>query len=676
MKKLVIIIMIVVIPLFTFADKRALKFEDMFKAGRLGSLSLSPNGSMAVFQVKIPDLEKNNSKTDIYVVDLKTGETKKLTASKGNNTSPVFRSDTIISFISTRDEDPQLFTIDLLTKEEKKVSEIAGGIGSYSWIPNSSCFAFQKDVFPCKDTIEKSIEKEKKIEEGGVDVKVFTSLMYRVWNYWKDGKRSHIFLADEKGETGKDLTPGNFDTPPVDLGGKQDFTFSPDGKVFAFVKNTDKMVAISTNNDIFLKTIGSDMEKNITEKNLGSDVNPVFSPKGSKLAYISMEREGFEADKHNIILYDLKTEKRDNLTSGFKYSVNDFVFSPGGSYIYFTASESAFIPVYRLRIRDKRVEKIFGNIYASDLNITGNGKYLVFLNQSVSSPKDVFKVKIRGRKISRVTDFNKEIFENVEMNSIERFVFTGAKNEQVEGLLLKPPFFDPEKKYPMVFLIHGGPQGAWGDDFHYRWNMSLFASPGYVVAAINFHGSRGYGQDFTDAVSKDWGGAPFIDLIKGQKYLIENHKFIDKNKIVAAGASYGGFMVNWIAGNYEQFQYPFRCLVSHDGIFDSRSMYYSTEELWFEEWEHGGTPWNSDLYEEFNPARFVEKFKIPMLIVHGEKDFRVPVSQGIMLFTACQRMGVKSKMLYFPNEDHFVQKPKNARFWWSSVFKWFEENIK
>ncbi len=676
MKKLLIVILVIFIPIFIFAEKRALKFEDMFKAGRLGSISLSPDGLKVAFHVKAPDLEKNKYKTDLYIADLRTGETQKLTTSEGNNMSPVFRSNSEISFISTRDGDPQLFSMDLVSKKEVKLSDVPGGIGDYSWIPDNSGFVFQKDIFPCKDTIEKSIEKEKKIEDRGVDVKVLNSLMYRVWNSWRDGKRSHIFLADNSGKSGKDMTPGNFDTPPLDLGGQKDFTFSPDGKVFAFVKNTDKMVAISTNNDIFLKRSDSNEEKNITQQNRGSDVNPVFSPNGEKLAYVSMEREGFEADKHNIFIYDLKSGKSKNLTSGFKYSINEFIFSPGGSYIYFTASESIFVPVYRLRIRDKRVDKIAGNIYASDLNITKNGKYLVFLNQSVSFPKDIFKVKIRGRKISRVTSFNREIFDGIDMNPVERFVFSGAGDEKVEGLLIKPPFFDPDKKYPMVFLIHGGPQGAWGDDFHYRWNMSLFASPGYVVAAINFHGSRGYGQDFTDAVSKDWGGAPFIDMVKGQQYLVENYKFIDENKIVAAGASYGGFMINWIAGNYDKFKYPFRCLVSHDGIFDSRSMYYSTEELWFEEWEYGGTPWNSDLYEKFNPSRFVEKFKIPMLIIHGEKDFRVPVSQGIMLFTAYQRRGIKSKMLYFPNEDHFVQKPKNAQFWWSSVFKWFEENIK
>jgi len=675
MKKTLIALLVILIPLYAFSEKRALTFEDMFKAGRLGALSLSPDGSKVLFQVKIPDLEKNSFKTDVYIASLKTGDIKKLTHSKGNNVSPAFRSDKEISFISTREGDPQLYVMDLADGKEKQISSVPGGIGSYLWLPGNNRFAFQKDIFPGKKTIEESLKKDRQIEESGVDVKVLNALMYRVWNYWKDGKRSHIFLADENGKSGKDLTPGNYDTPPLDLGGSQDFVFSRDGKHFAYVKNTDKMVAISTNNDIFLKNLSTGEEKNITVENRGSDVNPVFSPEGRKMAYISMEREGFEADKHNIILYDLKTGKRDNLTASFKFSVNQFVFSPRGSYIYFTASESAFVPIFRVRVKDKRIQKISGNVYASSLNITAGGKYLVFLNQSVSSPKDVYKIRIRGRKMSRVTDFNGEVFADVEMNPVERFVFSGAGDDPVEGLLIKPPFFDPEKKYPMVFLIHGGPQGAWGDDFHYRWNMSLFASPGYVVAAINFHGSRGYGQKFTDAVTKDWGGAPFIDLVKGQKYLVENYTFIDGDKIVAAGASYGGFMINWIAGNYDQFTYPFKALVSHDGIFDARSMYYSTEELWFEEWEYGGQPWNSDLYEKWNPARFVEKFKIPMLIIHGEKDFRVPVSQGLMLFTAHQRRGVKSKMLYYPNEDHFVQKPKNAQFWWKSVFAWFEEHI-
>ncbi len=676
MRKILVLILIVLVPSITMTKERALKFEDMFKAGRLGSLSLSPDGSKVLFQVKLPNLEKNSFKTDVYVSEVKTGKIRKLTDSKGNNISPKFISDKIISFVSTRGGDAQLYSLNIVSGKEKKLSDVTGGIGDYLWLPGKSQFVFQKDVYPCADSIEKSIEKENLIEKKGVDVKVLNSLMYRVWNYWKDGKRSHIFLANKDGKSGKDLTPGNFDTPPLDLGGKKDFSFSPDGKLFVFVKNKDKMVAISTNNDVFVKKINSDKEKNISKENSGCDAYPIFSPDGNSIAYISMKRRGFEADKHNIIIYNLKTESRENFTSEFKYSVKEFIFSPDGHYIYFTASESVFVPIFRVCLKDKRVEKISPDICASDINISKDGKCLVFLNQSVTYPKEIFKISINRRKFSRVTNFNKSVFEGIRMNSIERFTFEGSGKDIVEGVIIKPPFFDPNKKYPMVFLIHGGPQGAWVDDFHFRWNMSLFASPGYVVAAINFHGSRGYGQKFTDAVSKDWGGAPFIDLVKGQKYLVENYPFIDKNKIVAAGASYGGFMINWIAGNYDHFEYPFKCLVSHDGIFDSRSMYYSTEELWFEEWEHGGTPWNSKLYEKYNPVRFVEKFKIPMLIIHGEKDFRVPVSQGMMLFTAHQRRGVKSKMLYFPNEDHFVQKPKNARFWWKTVHDWFKEHTK
>ncbi|MEN8153527.1 MAG: S9 family peptidase [Acidobacteriota bacterium] len=676
MKKITILILILAIPLLISGDGRNLKFEDMFKAGRLSALKISPNGENAIFSAKIPNLKNNNFKTDVYMVNLKDKKLKKITLLKGNYTSPEFLTDNVISYLSARDGDNQLYSFNLKSGKEKIVSDIKGGIDGYSWLPGKRSFVFLKEIFPCKKNIKESLAMDEAIEKNGVEVKVLKSLMYRVWNYWKNGKRSHVFLFKGKEKEALDLTPGNFDTPPLDLGGKQDYTFSPDGKIFAYVKNVDKMVAISTNNDIFLKDMESGTEKNITLEKKGSDVNPAFSPDGNSIAYISMEREGFEADKHNITLYNVKSGKKNILTSDFKFSVKEFIFSPNGKYIYFNAYESIYVPLYRIRLKTGKIEKLASKVYVSDLNITPDGRKIIFLNQTITYPKEVFQLSIKGKKLSKVTTFNDQIFKNVIMNPIETFTFKGAKGDMVEGALIKPPFFDKTKKYPMVFLIHGGPQGAWGDDFHFRWNMSLFSSPGYIVAAINFHGSVGYGQDFTDAVTKDWGGAPFVDLIKGQEYLVKNFPYIDENKIVAAGASYGGFMINWIAGNYERFTYPFQCLVSHDGIFDSRSMYYSTEELWFEEWEYGGTPWNSDLYEKFNPSRFVEKFKIPMLIIHGEKDFRVPVSQGIMLFTAYQRRGIKSKMLYYPNEDHFVKKPKNAQFWWKSVLGWFAEHIK
>ncbi|MCK4836396.1 MAG: S9 family peptidase, partial [Candidatus Aminicenantes bacterium] len=673
MKQISGLLLLVGLCLNLNAGPRAIQFEDMFQAGRLSHLTVSPDGKWIAFAVKTPDLKNNSYHTDVYALSIENKEIKKLTDSEANYYAPRFISRDMISLVSTRTGSPQLYVLSVSEPDKIKqvmAKEITGGIGQYLWQPGARTLAFQKDIFPESESIEKSYEKEKQIEESGINVKVLTSLMYRVWNQWRDGKRSHVFLYDTFQKTIVDLTPGDFDTPPLDLGGKQDFVFSPDGKWFAYVKNTDPMVAISTNNDIFLKQLHSQEEQNITVENKGNDMNPVFSPTGKHIAYLSMNRAGFEADKKNIILYDLKRKTRKNLTGDFKFNVNEIVFSNKGKKIYFSVTESVYHPIYRLNIKSGKIHKLVHGVYSSDLNITPDDKFLIFFNQTVSFPREVFRLDIRRKKVDQLSYFNKKVFENVAMKDIELFRYQGADDEEVEGILLKPPFFDPHKKYPLVFLIHGGPQGAWGDDFHFRWNLSMFASPGYVVVAINFHGSRGYGQPFTDSVSGAWGGAPFVDLVKGQEYAVKKFDFIDKDKIVAAGASYGGFMISWIAGHHDRFKYPFSCLVTHDGIFDSRSMYYSTEELWFEEWEHGGTPWTSELFEKYNPAGAVDKFSIPMLIIHGEKDFRVPVSQGLMLFTALQRRGVKSKMLYFPDEDHFVQKPKNARFWWESVLGW------
>ncbi len=435
-------------------------------------------------------------------------------------------------------------------------------------------------------------------------------------------------------------------------------------------------MAISTNNDVFLKDLTSGVEENLTAANGGNDCNPVFSPKNRYLAYFSMRRAVYEADKKDIILFDRISKTRRNLTQDFANTILEFVFAPDEKFIYFIAPEQIYQPVYQLELKSGKIIRLVEKVNASSLSIMPDGKALIFLSQSVSRPNEIHKLSLRDRALTRLTDVNGEIFRDVEMNGAETFTFKGAKNEAVEGILLKPPFFDPAQKYPLVFLVHGGPQGAWSDDFHFRWNLSMFAAPGYVVAAINFHGSHGYGQPFTDAVTQDWGGAPFQDLVKGQQYLVENFPFLDAKRIAAAGASYGGFMINWMAGHSDDFKYPFRCLISHDGIFDARSMYYMTEELWFEEWEYGGTPWKSPLYEKWNPANFASRINVPMLVVHSENDFRVPVSQGIMLFTALQRLGVKSKMLYFPDEDHFVQKPQNAKLWWKTVYDWIAENIK
>jgi dipeptidyl aminopeptidase/acylaminoacyl peptidase len=676
MKKILFVFLCLCLTVQIWSEKKALSFTDVFAAGRLSSPTMSPDGKWIVFEVKTPDIDRNTFQSDLYAADAEGMTRKKLTDSKGDNYNPHFLKSGLLTFISTRGNDPQIYALNLKTPAEiKPITSIPGGVSDFIWLPDQKNIAFAKDIDPRAKSFADAAAMGKKAEDSKVKAKVLTALLFRVWDSWRDGKRNHVFQHRPGSNDFIDLTPGDFDTPPLDLGGAQDYLFSNDGAWFAYVKNTDPVVAVSTNNDIWLRNLSNGKEENISRENQGNDANPVFSPKNNYLAYLSMKRPGFEADKKDIILYNLKTAAKQNLTAAFPNTIASFVFGADEKTIYFIASESIYEPIFKLHITSKKIAKIVPEVNASSLSITADGKSLIYLVQNVTMPQEIFKFDLRRRQQTQLTHFNREIFKDVQMNRAEIFRFKGAKDEMVEGFLIKPPFFSPDKKYPLVLLVHGGPQNAWTDDFHYRWNHSLFASPGYVVAAINFHGSPGYGQTFTDSISGDWGGAPFVDLVKGQQYLVETFPFIDKDKIVAAGASYGGFMINWIAGHSDEFKYPFRCLVSHDGIFDARNMYYETEELWFEEWDYRGTPWTSDLFEKWNPANYVTNFKIPMLVIHGEKDFRVPVSQGLMLFTALQRRGVKSKMLYFPDENHFVLKPQNARLWWQTVFAWFAENI-
>jgi dipeptidyl aminopeptidase/acylaminoacyl peptidase len=676
MKKILFVFLCLCLTVPIWSEKKALSFKDVFSAGRLSSPTMSPDGKWIVFAVKTPDIDRNTFQTDLYAADAEGMTLKKLTDSKGDNLNPRFLKSGLLTFISTRGDEPQIYALNLETPAEiKPLTSIPGGVNNFIWLPDQKSIAFAKDIYAKTKSFSEAIALEKEAAKSKATGKLLTGLLFRVWDSWRDGKRSHVFLHRPGTSEFTDLTPGDFDTPPLDLGGTQDYLFSDNGAWFAYVKNTDPMVAISTNNDVYLRDLRSGQEKNISFDNLGGDANPVFSPKNNYLAYLSMRRPGFESDKKDIILYDLKTGVRQNLTTAFPNTVASFVFGADEKTIYFIASESIYEPIFKLQIASKKIAKIVPAVNAASLSLTQDNRALIYLAQNVVLPQEIFKFDLRRRQQTQLTRFNQELFKDVQMNRTEIFSFKGAKDEMVEGFLIKPPFFAPEKKYPLVFLVHGGPQNAWTDEFHYRWNHSLFASPGYVVAAINFHGSPGYGQAFTDSISGDWGGAPFVDLVKGQQYLVENFPFIDRDKIVAAGASYGGYMINWIAGHSDEFKYPFRCLVSHDGTFDSIGMYYSTEELWFEEWEHRGTPWNSALYEKWNPANYVDKFKVPMLVVHSENDFRIPVTQGLMLFTALQRRGVKSKMLYFPDETHFVQKPQNAQLWWQTVLGWFAENI-
>jgi dipeptidyl aminopeptidase/acylaminoacyl peptidase len=511
----------------------------------------------------------------------------------------------------------------------------------------------------------------------------------------------------------RDLTPGDFDAPPFSLGGQDNYAFSPDGQEICYTSNHDPVPAISTNNDLWIVSVNGGPAKNITADNPASDSTPLYSPDGKYIAYRAQTRPGYEADRFRLMLYERAMTKITNQTESLDRWVGSFAWAPDSSAIYFASERSGTLPIYRWIIDDvgpkskvlPNPELMFGaEGFKDDLATTPDGKTLLFTQMLIGSPTEIyvggltppkddtglrsFNEICGGKRLkdctveepvgSPLTNINHSILSQIAMSPLESFWFPGANGDKVEGFLVKPPNFDASRKYPVKFLIHGGPQGAWGDDWSFRWNPELFAAPtsstssGYVVIMINFHGSTGYGQKFIDAINGDWGGAPFEDLMKGLDYAEKAYPFIDKDRECALGASYGGYMANWILGHTDRF----KCIVSHDGMFNAESAWGTTEELWFNDWEFKGTPYdNREMYRKWSPHQYAKNFKTPTLVIHSQLDYRLDVSEGFQLFTTLQMEGVASKMLYFPDEGHWVLKPQNSQLWYKTVNDWVDQWI-
>ncbi len=666
-----VLILAILVSFITIAPAKApIKFEDMFGMGRVADPHISPDGKWVAYTVTYYDLKKNSGNSDIYLVSTDGKTTRQLTFSEKSDFSPRWSpSGDELAFISTRDGSAQIYVLNLKGGEAVKVTDIPTNVNSFTWSPDGNYFAVATDVLPEAQSPQGSVDLEKEMNEKKIgEGREIHHLLYRHWDAWRDGKYSHVILVQRDGKFVRDLTPGATDTPPIALGSDHDFVFSPDGKTLSFVKNPDPIVAISTNNDVWTTPVDRAEAQQVTTRK-GNDNGPRYSPDGKYLAYMSMATPGFEADQQNLMLVNLQDGSKTNLTESLDRSVSDFVWSPDSRKIYFFVPNHGSHTIYAVDIKTaKRTILLAGN-FINAIDISPDGKYLVVSRQAVNYPTELYKLDIRKKELTQLTFTNQERLAGLEMNPLESYWFTGANNDSIQLFMVKPPQFDPNKKYPMLCLIHGGPQGEWSDDFHYRWNAEMFASPGYVVIMINFHGSRGYGQAFCNAVSKDWGGAPYEDIMTGTRWAAEKFPFVDKNRIGAAGASYGGFMINWIEGHNDEGL--FKTLVCHDGVYEQVSMFGSTEELWFPTWEFNGYPWQKgSLYEKWNPANFVDHFKTPMLIVHGEWDFRIPYTQAMQLFTALQLKGVDSKLLLYPNETHFVVKPKDANQWWNNVYGW------
>jgi dipeptidyl aminopeptidase/acylaminoacyl peptidase len=651
------------------AERHPLTFADFIKIKRLSDIRLSPRGDALAFVVTEMDLAANRGNSDIWLVGTDGRGLRQLTNSPQADYSPRWSPDgRSLAFLSTRGGSPQVWSINPGGGEAMPVTSFAPGVSSFIWSPDGKTMAFAAEVFPdCPDVACTARRVEEQAKDP-VKARLYDALLYRHWNEWWDGRRSHVFILRLDDGRALDVTPGDYDTPPIALGGDQDFVFSPDGKEVGFVRNISPEFrkSLGTNNDVFFVPAGGGSITRVTTSK-ADDNSPLYSPDGRFIAYKAMARPGFEADKYSLMLYDRKEKTIRNLTEALDYSVGEFVWAPGSDRLYFDAEDRGRFSVFGVGIQGGDAAKVLEGLTLNGLTLSPDGRRLYFLRQSMQLPSEVFAYDLKTKVLDQLTQVNAGLLSELDLTPAEEFAFPGAGGETVHGFLLKPPGFDPARKYPLVMLFHGGPQGAWLDQFHYRWNAPMFAAPGYVVAMINFHGSTGYGQAFTDSISGDWGGKPYRDTMLGLDWLLAHSPWLDPERVGAAGASYGGYLIDWVEGQTDRF----RCLVSHSGVFDLRSEYGSTDELWFPEWEFRGTPWtNPEQYKEWSPSYFVADFKTPCLVIHGQLDFRVPLSQGLQLFTSLQRMHVPSRLLTFPDEGHFILKPLNARLWWKTVLEW------
>ena len=660
-----------------FGQERTFTIEDLLKVHRVGDPQASPKGDLVAFTITDMDKAANKGTTQIYLVPLGGGEMRQLTNDEHSSTSPRWSPDgEKLAFISARDGESQIWTIDVSSGALKKITSISTGAADPVWSPDGKLLAFVSEVYPeCKDDACNKRRAEE-AAQNKVKAHVAERLLYRHWKAWKDGTRSHVFVVSANGGEARDLTPGDYDAPPFSLGGMTDYAFSPDSKDLAFTSNHDKVEAISTNADIWLVSVRGGAARNITAANHGYDGSPRFSPDGKYIAYRSQVTPGFEADRFRLMLLDHKTGRAQSITETLDSNVDEFTFTADSKWIYLAAEDRGKEPVYSLSTGGGPVKKVIAEGFNGDLNVTADGRTLVFSRSSMTRPGEVYRANADGSGVTPLTTTNDALLAPFHLKSAEEVTWTGALGAKVAGWIVKPANFNPQRKYPLAVLIHGGPQGAWNDNWGYRWNPQIFANAGYVVFMPNPRGSTGYGQQFVNEISGDWGGKVFIDIKNGVAQTAAL-PYIDKNRIGGAGASYGGYMIDWIEGHNNDPRFQFKVLVSHDGVYNLTSMYGATEELWFPEWEFKGTPWtNPAMYDRWSPHKFVQNFKTPILIITNALDYRVPETEGLQMFTAVQRMGVESKLVDFPDEGHWVGKPANSAFWYNTVIGWLDKHLK
>jgi dipeptidyl aminopeptidase/acylaminoacyl peptidase len=677
--------------------KRAITPADLEAIHRVAEPEVSPDGAMVAFTEAVPDVAANKTRSHIWIVPVAGGEPRQLTSGGNSEWRPRWSADgKTIAFVSDRGGTPQIWTMRADGADAKQLTSLTEGADGETWSARGNALVFTSAAYPeCGDEACNR-EKAEQAEHSPARARIIEHLLFRHWDAWRDGKYMHTFVVPAGGGTPRDLTPGAYDSPTFFLDAPDQYALAPDGSEICVTSNRTGHPAWTTNNDLYTISASGGAARDITAANPGSDATPAYSPDGRFIAYTSQARNGYESDLFRLRVYDRRTGRITQISDGFQNWVENVVWGPDSRSIYFESPIQVDNPVYRARfsiggdgaIRPGPLQKVVDG-FIEDFTVAHGGRALIVTRSSLAHPSDLYKVtlpegggttrpnweKPDGKTLVQLTHANDALLSQLDLRPARRVWVAGTLGARIQSMLVEPPGFDATKKYPAIVLIHGGPQSNWTDSWGYRWNPALFAARGYVVMMTNYHGSTGYGQKFVQEISGDWGGAPYRDLMLSTDWLARQ-PYVMPREMGAAGASYGGYMIDWIAGHTQRF----KALVSHDGVYDLRSMYGETEELWFAEWEFKGVPWEhhgpESPYQRWSPSNFVQNVRTPTLLIEGGHDYRVPEGQAFQFFTALRRRGIPSKLVYFPHESHFVLGPADSELWYKTVLDWLDKWVR
>ena len=660
---LFLLLCLAVVPGLT--QKRAFTIEDLYRLRTIEDPQISPDGRQIAFTVREDNLHKGTSNSDIYVIGIDGSNLRRMTNNPASDNTPRWAPDgSSILFISTRSNGPQAWSLPLNGGEPQQITDFSPGVGEPVWAPDGRAFIFASDVFPecgASDSCNKAISDA--MENGPLQAHMADALLYRHWTSWKDGRRSTILHCDIEKKSLRELTPGTYDAPAFSLSGGG-YALSPDGTELCFVSNRDAHEAETTNKDLWLVPLTGGIPRNITAASKGSDSNPVYSPDGRYIAYLTQATPNFEADIFRIALFDRTSLQSTILSGAFDNWATGLAWSNDSRTIYFTADVKGHTPLYSINITTKAITLVADMKTIDGFSVGQKGSTIALVRRSVGEPRELWTMDFRGGSLCQVTIFNKSISDTVDFRPAEELWIPSPSGRLIHTFIVKPHNFDPAKKYPLILNVHGGPQMQWTDGFRGDWQV--YPGAGYIVAFPNPHGSTGYGQEFTSAISRDWGGKVFQDVMAVTDSLARL-PYVDADRLGAMGWSYGGYMMMWLEGHTQRF----KALAAMMGVYNLQAMHGATEELWFPEYDLQGTPWESDLYQKWTPNAFVKNFRTPCLVITGEKDFRVPYTQSLEFFTDLQKLRIPSRLIVFKNDGHWPSGIKSMPFYYNAHLDWF-----